>query len=240
MICITNIHRNTELLPHFMRHYRKNGVTHFILGVNETVSNETFKSLKCDHVLGVVRLISGEPTGPVDAAYMEMFRRQHVSHDEWYVVADLDEFHEVDGMSLREAACRAELDGYDAITGEFVDRLMPNGNIPRSLPDGDIFHSFPIQCHITRDIAQGQCNKVLAAKGYVPITSGHHFAPHHRGWNVGKVHHFKWFGDIKTVLERRLKQLNDKKLSWSVETERFLEHLKQNGGRFVVPETQKT
>jgi len=144
--------------------------------------------------------------------------------NEWWVVADDDEFH-LYPKNIRKMIKECEENGWEFITGGFVDRIGPDGTFPKVHKYTDIWKSFP-NAGFFRYPMSGACpNKVCVMKGSVDVTSGQHYAIvgedgknswgkfHPKKYPIGKgegfvqVHHFKW---DSTVLER-LKEVSETK-----------------------------
>jgi hypothetical protein len=180
-----------ELWPHFRDYYQAQGVTQFLCVSYGPVLD------------GVTTIRANIPqqefTGIGDAQKHNAVMRQHVRPYEWCIIADLDEFHKVPGMTLVQAIQQAQADGANHIKGHFHDRVTADGSIPEQLED-DIWQQFPLATNATQVVSGGWMKKVVAVKGSLRINGGHH-ALHDDCKAQGKlwqtwaqVHHFKWWG----------------------------------------------
>tara|TARA_B110000211_G_scaffold224677_1_gene275986 strand:+ start:5 stop:790 length:786 start_codon:yes stop_codon:yes gene_type:complete len=147
--------------------------------------------------------------------------------NEWWVVSDDDEFH-IYPKPIREMISDCEENGWEFITGGFLDRIGERGEFPLVKGNTDIWKSFPLAGFFRYPMSGAMPNKCCVMKGSVNVTPGQHFAKiddsdtwRERGWNHPKrypiekglvqVHHFKW---DSTVLER-LKEVSETKKDYS-------------------------
>ena len=118
--------------------------------------------------------------------------------------------------------------GWEFITGGFLDRIGEEGEFPLVTKETNIWKSFPLAGFFRYPMSGAMPNKCCVMKGSVDVTPGQHFAVigdtdtwRERGWNHPKrypiekgliqVHHFKW---DSTVLER-LKEVSETKKDYS-------------------------
>jgi len=221
---VTVVGHNTTMLKHMLNHY-KNIVDeiyvvvyrqHELDGILEDVINLGIKPYK----------VVTEPKfnwERVTELYNEV---KQTKPNEWWVVSDDDEFH-VYPKSIREMISECEENGWEFITGGFLDRIGENGNFPLVTQQTDIWNEFPL-AGFFRFPMSGACpNKVCVMKGSVNVTPGQHYVdfgdgknswgkdnikhpkryPIGRGEGFIQVHHFKW---DSTVLER-LKEVSETK-----------------------------
>ena len=126
----------------------------------------------------------------------------------WWVVSDDDEFHSY-SKSLKEIITDCETNGWNVVRGGFVDRIGQDGVFNEINETENIFEQFPMAGFFRYPMSGACPNKICLVKGYVPITSGQHYATieghttwRWQGWNhpqiapIDKysvqVHHFKW------------------------------------------------
>jgi hypothetical protein len=143
--------------------------------------------------------------------------------DEWWIVSDDDEMH-LYPKNVQELIKECDENGWEFITGGFVDRI---GEFGRFMPvdmNTDVWKQFPYVGFFRYPMSGAMPNKVCVMKGSVDVTPGQHFAVigdtdtwRERGWNHPKrypiergfvqVHHFKWDSSvldrIKEVSETR-------------------------------------
>lgn len=229
---IFSVDRKADLLPHFVRHYRNQGVTDFVCVAWEGSDLSFIREHLPERSLIV------DPAVPFFLGYqdshLQLQVRHHHAPSSWCVVADLDEMHEVPGFTLREAVDAASAAGADAIVGEFVDRVTMDGSIPEHLED-DLWQQFPLQTRMTLRIKTWAIHKVLAVAPGVDWSSGHHCYERGKEWaHYGRCHHFTWWGDVVDRMRERLGKCQEVGAQWGTECTRMVEAVERNHGRLPV------
>jgi len=216
---ITVIGHGLDLLPHFIKHY-SDYVDEIHIIIYESPINPNIKK----QVREIIKDYSNIKI--VETVFEEEFRWDYVTFlynknkkeypDDWWVIADIDEFHLYPFNSLKKIIKESTKNGWDIIRGGFIDRIGNHGNFSKidtntnrliwsQFPNGGFFR-YPLS---------GACpNKIAVCKGYVELTSGQHYAKiggdttwRWQGWNHPlinpkhhiQVHHFKW---DSTAIER--------------------------------------
>ena len=127
--------------------------------------------------------------------------------DDWWVVADDDEFH-IYPMPLPFMIEDCEENGWDIVRGGFLDRIGTFGSFPEIQPYKNIFEQFPLAGFFRYPLSGACPNKICVMKGYVELTNGQHYAKVNGEVLWGpqtdnkliapidtfsvQVHHFKW------------------------------------------------
>jgi hypothetical protein len=128
--------------------------------------------------------------------------------NDWWVVSDDDEFH-IYPKQLSELISECEYNGWEFITGGFIDRIGENGIFPEINNNTNIWKQFPLAGFFRYPMSGACPNKVCLMKGSVKVTSGQHYVdfedgtnswgishskryPIGRGEGLVQVHHFKW------------------------------------------------
>ena len=222
---VTVVGHNITMLPHMLEHY-KNIVDEIYVVVYRQHEND-----------GILDEIKSLGITPYKVVTEEKFNWERVTQlynevkrtkpQEWWVVSDDDEFH-VYPKPIREMISDCEENGWEFITGGFLDRIGENGEFPLVTNETNIWKKFPL-VGFFRFPMSGACpNKVCVMRGSVDVTPGQHYATFNgidtwrdRGWTHPKrypftkgliqVHHFKW---DSTVLER-LKEVSETKKDYS-------------------------
>jgi hypothetical protein len=220
---VTIVGHNTTMLPHMINHYKD---------IVDEIHVVVYRQNSNDGILDEVKKLGIIPvkvvTEPkfnwerVTELYNEIKRTKP---NEWWVVSDDDEFH-IYPKPINELISECEINGWDFITGGFIDRIGENGEFPIVEKDSNIWEKFPL-AGFFRFPMSGACpNKVCIMKGYVDVTHGQHYAKigdtdtwRERGWNHPKrypcgngegfiqVHHFKWDSSVL----KRLKEVSETK-----------------------------
>lgn len=200
----------TNILPHFLTHYSEY-VDEIQLVVYES---DLHKNLFED----VSKIVSNFPKAKiVKKIYDRVFDWEKVTSlynfikngqpNEWWVIADVDEFHLYPNDDLKQLINDCDENGWDIVRGGFIDRIGPNGEFSELKSDKDIFKQFPNMGFFRYPMSKACPNKICVVKGYVEITFGQHYAKidghttwKWQGWNhplinpnsFVQVHHFKW------------------------------------------------
>ncbi len=216
------------MLPHMLKHYKNI--------VDETYV-VVYRQHENDDILNQIETLGIKPykvvTEPkfnwerVTELYNEV---KSTKPNEWWIVSDDDEFH-IYPKDIREMISECDENGWEFITGGFIDRIGEMGTFPLVDSQTDVWSKFPL-AGFFRFPMSGACpNKVCVMKGSVKVTPGQHYVDFENGTNswgkenlnhpkrypIGRgegfvqVHHFKW---DSTVLER-LKEVSEVKELYS-------------------------
>ena len=224
---VTVVGHNITMLPHMLEHY-KNIVDEIYVVVYRQHEND-----------GILDEIKSLGITPYKVVTEEKFNWERVTQlynevkrtkpQEWWVVSDDDEFH-IYPKPIREMISDCEENGWEFITGGFLDRIGENGEFPLVTKETDIWSKFPLAGYFRYPMSGACPNKVCIMKGSVDVTPGQHYAiideahvwgtegvshplryPIGRGEGFIQVHHFKW---DSTVLER-LKEVSETEENYS-------------------------
>lgn len=252
----TTIDDRIELVPFFLEYYARLGVDRFIIGLwngfdnpihdkllamlsewsPPGVSTEIETSLVCDY---------NGYCGVNETPWLNEARLRYVAENDWYAVADLDEFYAFAGRTFPEMIEAALAQNCHAVTGAegaaFVDRVAPVGfpSIPhyeraRTLLDD----TFPLATDLTRSCGCGT-SKVALARNDVTIFSGHHFCQGHPCLvNSVDVHHFKWNANVIGLLTRRHLAYHAQRLPHAPESSRFMHLFMSNPNWRELPDVK--
>lgn len=189
-------------------------------------------------------------------------QKEFIPQHDWVVNVDLDEFHEYPAP-LMEYLEERERCRENVVVGCFVDRITADGSLPRiqHVSQRSLFEQFPRCADIVGGIKEGITLKCMAYRAYFQSTKGNHFVVEpprsfahplrrklrpRRQMKLAKlsfeerlqrevrVHHFGW--SLDTVEKYRLRREHYRALgiSWSEESQRFLDALDPEG-RLQVP-----
>jgi hypothetical protein len=178
---------------------------------------------------------------PVTNIYNEV---KSTKPDDWWIVADDDEFH-IYPKPIREMIMECEENGWEFITGGFIDRIGECGNFSVVNPSTNLWQAFPYAGFFRYPMSGACPNKVCVMKGRVQVSNGQHYAvydgksvwgiegtKHPKRYPVEKgfvqVHHFKW---DSTVLDRLEKNSNitDDYTYWKEHRKMYNSILRNNG-----------
>jgi hypothetical protein len=243
---VTVIGHGINLLPHFLNHYQ-NYVDEIQIvcynsdlhpKVSEDVRNITSK-------YGNVKVVKDVHHRNFDwQKVTDLYNDVKLTRkNDWWVVADIDEFHLYPNDDLRTLVEDCDENGWEIVRGGFIDRIGVGGSFPSIEEDKSIWSQFPVMGFFRYPMSQACPNKVSIMKGWVTLTSGQHYAKINeqttwrwQGWNHPliapidtysvQVHHFKW--DSTSI--DRIKRVADisEKYSYSEEYMKMYEELKKS------------
>jgi hypothetical protein len=250
---VTVIGHGTNLLPHFIKHYQKY-VDEINIVVYETdmyplLSEEVKQIIDNQENIKIVKVIKNRIFDWEKVTQLYNFVKNNHPND-WWVVADIDEFHLYPEDNLKKLIQNCNEYGWDIVRGGFIDRIGPEGEFPEIKEEINIFEQFPVMGFFRYPMSNACPNKICVVKGYVEITSGQHYAKidghttwKWQGWNhplinphsFVQVHHFKW---DKTCVDR-MKAVVDVKQDYAYSNEYSKMFLNLRKSRFKIDVNNK-
>ena len=212
---VTVVGHNITMLPHMINHYKD---------LVDEIYVVVYQQTKDDGILDKIKKLGITPYKVVTEPKFnwekvtELYNLvKKTKPNEWWGVSDDDEFH-VYPKPLQEMINDCEENGYEFITGGFIDRIGEDGIFPKVNKKTNIWKTFPNAGFFRYPLSQACPNKCCVMKGRVEVTHGQHYGiikgkhiwgkenlnhplryPPGRGEGFIQVHHFKW---DSTVLER--------------------------------------
>ena len=204
------IGHGTELIPHFVNHYSKYvDEIQFVVyqsAIHPLLINDVKEKIKDYSNVKVVKTVEDRifDWNKVTALYNLIKSKKP---NDWWVIADIDEFHLYPNDDLYDLIQDCEKNGWDIVRGGFIDRIGPDGEFSELNDDVEIFKQFPNMGFFRYPMSQACPNKVCVIRGAIEITSGQHYAKINgqttwrwQGWghplinsdSYVQVHHFKW------------------------------------------------
>jgi hypothetical protein len=247
---LTVIGHGTSLLPHFIEHYQKQ-VDEINIAVYETdlhplIGNEISQIIENYEKVKISIVIKERLFDWEKVTQLYNFIKMKNQSD-WFVIADIDEFHLYPNDSLHNLIYDCERNNWDIVRGGFIDRIGIDGTFPELQSDESIWRQFPNAGFFRYPMSKACPNKICVMKGYVDITSGQHYAKINdqttwrwQGWlhpliapietHSVQVHHFKWDA---TSIDRILEVANlNEEYAFSSEYFQMYKELKKNN--FIV------
>jgi hypothetical protein len=235
---------DTGLLEAAITHYRGLGVESFHVARHvESFDDPEFRrdqDLLARHGLAFAAVHQGPWDEDLNAYLIRAQMRRHPT--DWWVVADLDEFHVYD-RPLADVITACETGGYDYVMGALLDRVAADGSLPALKPTESVWAQYPLAGLVTLRVPQAGTSKVTLARGDVHLHLGQHGALEGRRAPaqevLAQVHHFKWTDSVLPRLIQR--ELAYSSGDWHLtypstveESRRILKHLEANDGRIDV------
>lgn len=249
---VTVIGHGVGLLPQFIRHYQGQvdeiNIVVYVSGVDPEIEDKVRDTIRYNTNVNIVSVVSGKVFDWNKVTELYNLTKYNYPED-WWVVADIDEFHLYPYNDLRDMVKQCNAHGWDLVRGGFLDRIGEDGEFNEYISGTPIFQIFPKAGFFRYPMSQACPNKICVMKGYVELTSGQHYAKidgqttwRWQGWNhpliapyeeyAVQVHHFKW--DISSL--KRLLDVADikKDYAFSNEYEIMYNELKKSNFRVDV------
>ena len=204
------IGHGTELIPHFVNHYSKYvDEIQFVVyqsAIHPSLINDVKEKIKDYSNVKVVKTVEDRIFDWNKVTVLYNLIKSKKPND-WWVIADIDEFHLYPNDDLYDLIQDCEKNGWDIVRGGFIDRIGLDGEFSELNDDVEIFKQFPNMGFFRYPMSQACPNKVCVIRGAIEITSGQHYAKINgqttwrwQGWNhplinsdsYVQVHHFKW------------------------------------------------
>jgi hypothetical protein len=242
------IGHGVNLIPHFIDHYSKYvDEIQFVVyqsPIHPTLINDVKEAIKDHKNVKIVKTIENTEFdwSKVTALYNLMKSK---NPNDWWVIADIDEFHLYPNDDLKILITNCDKYGWDLVRGGFIDRIGPEGTFSKLEPNTNIFKQFPNAGFFRYPMSKACPNKVCVMKGYIELTDGQHYAKidgyttwKWQGWNHPlinphsyiQVHHFKW--DSSSI--ERIKAVADIKQSYSYSDEYKLMYDRIRKSKFKI------
>ena len=236
-----------QMLNHYKPYVDEAVIVHYVTGKTSQseIAQEGIKFSKYLTENGidfaVVQTVTGDKYDwDKVTEYYNLVTSQSFNPDDWWIIADCDEF-QYWPEDPRRIIERADKLHCTFITGGFLDRVGQDGTFPKITgPQDDLDKLFPMVGFFRYPLSKACPNKVVAVKTGQKVCSGQHYAIFNDGTNGwGKshplrfpiqkcfvqVHHFKW---DSTVLDR-LKETGNSGCSYSEEYLKMWEAVKDTG-----------
>lgn len=215
----TVIGHGVGLLPHFIEHYSKYVdiiyISVYVSDVHPDLESEVKEVIKNYNNVKIFKTIKDRNFDWAKVTMLYNFMKTKNPND-WWVIADIDEFHLYPNDSLDKLIEDCKENNWDVVRGGFIDRIGENGDFIELKENKSIFKQYPNAGFFRYPMSKACPNKVCVMRGYVELTDGQHYVKidghttwKWQGWNHPliapiethsvQVHHFKW---DKTSIER--------------------------------------
>ena len=218
---VTVCGHNTTMLHHMLRHYRYNVKEIFVVLYAHHKDDPVIEEGK--------QILEKFNLKPYKIAIEEAFNWERVTElynettslkpDEWWIVSDDDEL-QLYSKPTYQIIDECEDNGWEFVTGGFLDRIGEDGKFPKITEDCDVWKEMPNAGFFRYPLSRAEANKVTLLKGKHNVVPGQHFIQFDDGstsWgkshplrypvekNFTQVHHFKW--DYSVL--QRLKEVSN-------------------------------
>jgi hypothetical protein len=236
---VTVVGNHTSVFDQMLSHYRSIGLSSLVVNIHlDSYQNPLYET-----ILAIARRHRAEVNAVLVGKWLQAvnpFLYRHTMEQapqDWFVLSDTDEL-QVYPDDLETVICRAERQGSDFIEGYVVDRVSQDGVLREADLHSPLWAQFPMAGLITFPLLGGNILKVVAAKGFVRLAPGQHYAyegrPCSRKSYYIPVHHFKWTAGLMERLRERTilyKSIGDP--LWQ-ESDCFLRYFAENQGHIQI------
>lgn len=224
-VCITD---DARLLPHFLRHYAKFGITEFHIAVPRKLA---------DYVTGKSQGFNVRQYNSLDVedsviggvAAVTAMRMETQDTGEWVTIVDLDEFVEFVEQAPQIAERYSAL-GCNTVCGTMYDRFAADGR-PVPFDDAsDLYALYPVRARLVKEILRGVDRKCVLVKGHLKSRVAHHKFHDEKPARVYlEISHFKWNDMGLDRMRNAYEKVLAKEIPWAAEYKRVLDHFDEHG-----------
>src|SRR5437763_3487018 len=234
MKLFTAISHDIRVLPQFLAHYRRAGITDFFIAVDPRFEAAAAKLKAAYNIVLYTDLDVLEVVVGGSAAVTKM-REDHQRPKEWVAVVDLDEFVAF-GADIREITNLADREQANVVRAVMWDRFTRDGRPACFDGNGDLDSLFPIRARFIKNVMHGTDFKGVLVNGLLKAHGAHHrFEDEIVCSHELELSHYKWFDDAVERLRTAYRMVSDAAIPWAGEYARALEHY-DRAGRFVWEE----
>jgi len=182
---------DARLLPHFLRHYVRFGVTEYHIAAPPHLTN-CLADVSCNY--RVIQYdnfnVAGSFTGGVEA--VTKMRELVQELEEWVVVVDLDEFVEF-REPVTDLVRKVEAEGGNIARGIMYDRFAIDGQLKAFDDDSELSALFPVRARFRSFVMRGNEFKGVLVKGHLRSRAAHHEFYDERPYSqMLEISHYKW------------------------------------------------
>ena len=187
-VCIFD---DARLLPHFLRHYERFGITEFHVAAPLTLADYVARASRKYMVVQYNDLnVAGSFTGGAEA--VTKMRDLAQGPQEWVVIVDLDEFVEFP-EPVTDLVRKIEAEGGNIARGIMFDRFAIDGQLKAFDDNSDLSAVFPVRARFRRLVMGGSEIKGVLLKGLLKSEHAHHKFSDERLYSKQfDISHYKW------------------------------------------------
>ena len=154
---------DVRLLPHFLRHYERSGVTEFHVAAPRHLAN-SIESVS--HNYQVIQYHDFDAVASFTGGAEAVTKMREIAQgaEEWVVIVDLDEFVEFP-EPVTNLAEKVEAEGANIVRGIMYDRFAIDGQLKDFADDSDLSALFPVRARFRKFVMGGNEIKGVLVKG---------------------------------------------------------------------------
>lgn len=226
-VCVVD---DARLLPHFLRHYGRFGVTEFHVAAPTDLRDSIARASRGHKVIQHHEFDAAASfTGGADA--VTAMRDLAQDDEEWVVIVDLDEFVEL-REPLIDLVGRVEAEGANIARGVMYDRFALDGQLTAFDDDSNLSSLFPVRARFRQVVMGGNEIKGVLVKGRLKSLAAHHKFHDERPYSqILEISHYKWNDRAldRTRLARDMCLAANSPWDFDGEFKRVLDHYEQHG-----------
>lgn len=228
MKLFVSIFDDASLLPHFLRHYVRFGITEFHVAVPEDLAAEVRRTSAGYAVLQYNDFEVAETVCGGISAVTQM-REAAQGADEWIVIVDLDEFVEF-GMNVHRIVEDMEAERANIARGIMYDRFAEDGQPKPFDENSDLPSLYPVRARFIKNVMNGFDIKGVLLKGHLRGRGAHHvFYNEKRYSKVFEISHYKWNDPSLKRIKQAYEMSGAAGLDWSEQYKKVLDHYTTHG-----------
>jgi hypothetical protein len=143
---LTVIGHGTNLLPHFIEHYQEQvdeiNIVVYESDINPMINYEIKNIIKNFDGVKIVHTIKERIYDWEKVTQLYNFIKSKHPND-WWVIADIDEFHLYPNDNLSDLINECDDNGWDLVRGGFIDRIGRGGEFNELVDNVSILEQFP-------------------------------------------------------------------------------------------------
>ena len=226
-VCVVD---DDRLLPHFLRHYVRSGVTEFHVAAPQHLANSIDGASRNYKVIQYPGFDAAASfTGGAEA--VTKMRELAQGPKEWVVIVDLDEFVEF-SEPVNDLARKVEAEGGNIARGIMYDRFAIDGQLKAFDDDSELSALFPVRARFRRVVMGGNEIKGVLVKGRLRSLAAHHKFHDEKPYSeMLEISHYKWNDRAldRTRLARDRCAAANSPWDFDGEFKRVLDHYERHG-----------
>ena len=221
---------DARLLPHFLGHYDRFGVTEFHIAAPAELANYIVNASSGYSVIQYNDLnVAGSFTGGAEA--VTKMRELAQGPEEWVVIVDLDEFVEFPNR-VTDLIGKVEAEGGNIARGIMYDRFAIDGHLKTFDDNSELSAVFPVRARFRSLVMRGNEFKGVLVKGHLRSRHAHHEFDDERPYSqMLEISHYKWNDRAidRTRLGYEMCAAAGSPWDFDGEFKRVLDHYEQHG-----------